>query len=951
MSAKNPHSPACILAGEITPLAISLSQQLKKISCDSYFLPTKISVTNTKIDSQNTVSIEQLKTGKISNIKYIFYFAPESILESQSKYKERFLLISQLLEYGNLIKSKTILITRDPKEYITINQSNNIFKQNHHQIATHTQQLTLLLNSFNGGAGFKIRIVLKDLVGGEIIRNSPLTINNLFLDIPIKIYTTKRDSHILHPLDYNSAAKQIIKTTFSQNYLEIPYEIIGSNQITLINAALFLKTKLEHKNNSQTQIISTDNNDNYQEITTQKILINSKKDPTTLLEESMNWCINNPHKKKAFQSKLPKAPIYRQVTKSNQTEDKNGKKRIVKPKNQTKTKKNNLKIKNKLSKSIILVTIIAIFLSLSVPPLLFSHHLKKAQTSLKLENYLQSIQHIKKANTFFTFSKPALKAATLYSKLIIPKKYDDIKKWTNIIKEIGLVANKSEKLLVNGGEVVNQIVANQKGDVFLKIEDIAINLETIYNQLSSVQANLNSINEFNYNPKQSETIIDFKDQLSSSRKNLMDVIKLLNNSSEILGKDSSKTYLTLLQNNSELRPTGGFIGSFALITFESGKLLDIETFDVYSADGQLRGHVEPPVAIKKYLGEASWYLRDSNWDPDFPVSARRAEWFLDKELNRQVDGTIGINLYVIKDLLKATGEIEITDYQETISADNLFHRAEYFSELNYFDGSTQKKDFLSSLINAIHFKISSLEENIGLKALMSLVNSANQSQLQISLRDKIVEESLSDTIFSGATKIKDAPITETPSISDYLSIIESNVGVNKVNYFVDRSIDHKIIIDDNTINSQTKVTLTNKAETAAWPAGTYKNFIRFILPQNASIKKVLVDGNSVKAADLEIITDNFKKSLGFLVEVPINSQKIISVDYTPNQTIPQKSSYEYDFLFEKQSGTQNDPINIEIISNQKDTPTKTNLGSIDNNTVKVSTTNDFDRHIVVNFAR
>ena len=42
MSAENPHSPACILAGEITPLAISLSEELKKISCNPYFIPTKI---------------------------------------------------------------------------------------------------------------------------------------------------------------------------------------------------------------------------------------------------------------------------------------------------------------------------------------------------------------------------------------------------------------------------------------------------------------------------------------------------------------------------------------------------------------------------------------------------------------------------------------------------------------------------------------------------------------------------------------------------------------------------------------------------------------------------------------------------------------------------------------------------------------------------------------------
>lgn len=954
MSAKNPHSPTCILAGEITPLAILLSKELKKISCNPYFIPTKISVTSTKIDQKNITSIEQLKTGKISNIKYIFYFAPESILENKSEYKDCFSIASQLLEYGNHNQSKLILITRDIKEYATTNQPDAIYKQNHHQISTHIQQLTLLLKSFDGGGGFQTRIILKDLVGGEIIRNNPLAINGLFMNIPHKIFTTKKDNHILHPLDHVSAAKQIIKITFSQNFLEIPYEIVGSDQITLINAALFLKTKLETKTNSQTQIISADSKHNYQEITTQKILIKPEKDPTTLLEESMRWCIENPQKNKAFKSKLPKAPIYRQVIKSNQAGDKNGKKRIVKPSSQPKAKKRNQIIKTtkkKLLKPAIISIIIVILLTLFIPPLLFIHHLKKAQTSFKSENYIESIQHIKKASASFTASKPTLGAITLYSKVITPKKYDDIKTWITIIKEVGLVANKSESLFINSGGVINQIIANQKGDVFSKIEDIAINLETIYNQLSSIQANLNSINESNYNTKQSEVIINLRNQLLKSRKNLMDIVKILNNSSEILGKDSSKTYLTLLQNNSELRPTGGFIGSFALVTFESGKLLDIETFDVYSADGQLRGHVEPPVAIKKYLGEASWYLRDSNWDPDFPVSARRAEWFLDKELNRQVDGTIGINLYVIKNLLEATGEVEIADYKETISAENLFHRAEYFSELNYFDGSTQKKDFLSSLINAIYFKISSLEENLGLKVLWSFVNSADQSQLQISLRNKKVEEALSDTTFSGAIKIKDCNTPESPCVSDYLSMIESNVGVNKVNYFVDRSINHKILISDNTINSQTQITLTNKAETAAWPAGTYKNFIRFLIPKNASIKKVLVGGNPVKASDLEITSDNLKKTLGFLVEVPINSQKTISINYTLNQTPPKKSFYEYKFLFEKQSGTQNDPVNIEITSTQKDTPIKTNIGSINGNTVKVSTTNDSDRQVVVNFVR
>ena len=73
---------------------------------------------------------------------------------------------------------------------------------------------------------------------------------------------------------------------------------------------------------------------------------------------------------------------------------------------------------------------------------------------------------------------------------------------------------------------------------------------------------------------------------------------------QVLGVKEKKSYLFLLQNNMELRATGGFIGSYALAIFENGRLLDFQVEDVYTADGQLKGHVEPPEPIKKYLGEA-----------------------------------------------------------------------------------------------------------------------------------------------------------------------------------------------------------------------------------------------------------------------------------------------------------------------------------------------------------
>ncbi|MCD6225716.1 DUF4012 domain-containing protein, partial [bacterium] len=103
----------------------------------------------------------------------------------------------------------------------------------------------------------------------------------------------------------------------------------------------------------------------------------------------------------------------------------------------------------------------------------------------------------------------------------------------------------------------------------------------------------------------------------------------------LTGREQPRRFLVLLQNNMELRPTGGFIGSLAVLQFTDGQLIDFKVNDVYQADGQLKGHVEPPAPIKNILGEGGWYLRDSNWSPDFPVSAQRAAWFYRKETGQE----------------------------------------------------------------------------------------------------------------------------------------------------------------------------------------------------------------------------------------------------------------------------------------------------------------------------
>ncbi|MDP1743836.1 MAG: DUF4012 domain-containing protein, partial [Candidatus Amesbacteria bacterium] len=57
-------------------------------------------------------------------------------------------------------------------------------------------------------------------------------------------------------------------------------------------------------------------------------------------------------------------------------------------------------------------------------------------------------------------------------------------------------------------------------------------------------------------------------------------VPLVSNLPKILNKD----YVVLLQNNTELRATGGFMGSYARLRFRNGTLQSTKFEDIYEPD-------------------------------------------------------------------------------------------------------------------------------------------------------------------------------------------------------------------------------------------------------------------------------------------------------------------------------------------------------------------------------
>lgn len=406
-------------------------------------------------------------------------------------------------------------------------------------------------------------------------------------------------------------------------------------------------------------------------------------------------------------------------------------------------------------------------------------------------------------------------------------------------------------------------------------------------------------------------ILSAKVDLAKYRKEIIAAKEISLFLPEILGEREEKKYLVLFQNNMELRATGGFIGSFAVLTFKKGALSDLEVYDVYTADGQLKGHVEPPWQVKKYLDQAAWYLRDSNWDPDFSVSAKRAQWFLNKSMGIDVDGVFSFDTSFVKDLISVIGHLNIPDYDKTIDAKIFYDVVQYEAEKEFFPGSRQKSNFLTALSRSLLLEIKGAKPNILMSFLPVFYMDLNEKHLQLFFNNEKIQERIGFLGWDGGAN-KDICFSDN-CFGDFVFLVESNFGVNKANYFVSRSVSVRVKVEKDFIRREMEVTFENKAPLVLGDKGKYKNYFRIFLPSSVSVEKATIqEGNYYYDVSLDQGVVRDMKEVGFLIEIPAESVKKAVLVWKDEGTLDLSKNGEYRFVFRKQAGIDNVSFNLEV---------------------------------------
>ncbi len=407
----------------------------------------------------------------------------------------------------------------------------------------------------------------------------------------------------------------------------------------------------------------------------------------------------------------------------------------------------------------------------------------------------------------------------------------------------------------------------------------------------------------------------FKERLLYARQQIQTAQALISLAPELLGIYGPRTYLMILQNNMESRPTGGFIGSYALLEFDGGVLKNTLVNDIYTADGQLLGHVPPPEPVRVYLAQEHWYMRDSNWDPNFADSARQLLWFLEKETGVIADGVIAVDINLAENILEFLGPVELPDFHLSLDKNNLFEVLHAEIESDFFPGSNKKADFLGALFRQILERLPNLQTTFSSKWLSSLERQLAQKSLQLYFVNPKIQEVVNQN--NWLAKIPpDDPCPKNNCKFDYLAVIDANLGVNKANAFVERQIQGSLTISENAeLTQKITVRYQNSSSSDNKTQGDYKNYLRLYLPKDYEIAAVQINNLPLKL-DSEILSasestarisqEKNSRVVDIFLTVPKTAER--SVDIIATRRLEQTRDLKYIYQIVKQPGYRQEKV-------------------------------------------
>lgn len=371
----------------------------------------------------------------------------------------------------------------------------------------------------------------------------------------------------------------------------------------------------------------------------------------------------------------------------------------------------------------------------------------------------------------------------------------------------------AEPLLNTFDPLTSGLLTPKGGGIDLRIfSSAAPNIVTAARTTDAVTTRLEAVDRSNLLTQIANPLDEVLQLLHSVRGPLNEAARLSGPLPEMLGSVEPRNYLILIQNNAELRATGGLAGALAVIRVDHGKI-EMTAQTTASALGKF----VPPIPVDPeqehiYSNKLGKQVSGANLTPDFPTAAQTAKSMWETRFGTSIDGVIALDPIVLSHLLRATGPLHLDSGQNTglptslstaLTADNVTKvlLSDTYTTLDY----TDQDKFFAEAAKSVFAALTSGKAP-GAELLNALAQSAVEDRLKVWSSREQEQRVLSSSAIGGSVL---AGPDATPG--SFGVFFNDGTG-SKMDYYVRHTVQlvHECAVGGYG-QTTVKVTLTNDA--------------------------------------------------------------------------------------------------------------------------------------------
>jgi hypothetical protein len=270
----------------------------------------------------------------------------------------------------------------------------------------------------------------------------------------------------------------------------------------------------------------------------------------------------------------------------------------------------------------------------------------------------------------------------------------------------------------------------------------------------------------------------------------------------MLGAEGPRRYLMLFTAPSETRGLGGFVGNWAILEIDDGRIALGErgrAADMAHMRGARRRVISGPQEYldRYYRHNPHLFPVNVTSSPDFPTVGQVAAELYPQAGTPEVDGVILIDPSTLAALLEVTGPIRLPQLDEPLTTDNL-------EEFLWFEqyvvlGRRERIGALDALVDVMFDRLTSVE--LEPKRLFDALGPMVEARRLMVWSTRTPEARLL------AELGVDGAFPRAEPGQDLLSVRTANANGNKIDYFLERHISYEATVDADTGQLEATVTI------------------------------------------------------------------------------------------------------------------------------------------------